>query len=245
MRPLDGDSLGLLVGLGADRDHAGDHARCRQALGVEEASAVVGGQRGTAGVDEVSDRVGKPQLGGPDRTLRRRAEQPRLRALRQPGERSRVAGERVVARHAVLQQGEQLGELLREVVRGALAAVTLQREHRHRIGARRAADAKVDPLRVQPGQGAEHLRHLQRAVVRQHHAAAPHTDPLGGLSHRRDQYLGSGARERGRGVVLGEPVALVPEPLGVTAEVDRVVERLSGGRSLRDGRLVEDAETHE
>jgi hypothetical protein len=31
----------------------------------------------------------------------------------------------------------------------------------------------------------------------------------------------------------------------VTAEVDRVVERLSGGRSLRDGRLVEDAETHE
>ena len=137
-------------------------------------------------------------------------------------------------RHAVLQQGEQLGELLREVVRGALAAVALQREHRHRVRARRAADAEVDPLRVQAGQGAEHLRHLQRAVVREHHAAAAHADLLGGLGHRRDQYLGRGARERGRGVVLGEPVALVAEPLGVAAEVDRVVERLSR-RSIPQG----------
>ena len=90
----------------------------------------------------------------------------------------------------------------------------------------------------QPGERAEHLGNLQRAVVRKHHAAAAHADLLGGLRHRRDQDLGRGAGERRRGVMLREPVALVSEALGVTTEIDGVVERLGCCRALRYGGLV-------
>jgi hypothetical protein len=77
--------------------------------------------------------------------------------------------------------------------------------------------------------------------VREHHAATAHADLLGGGGHGGDQHLGRGARERGRGVVLGEPVARVAEQLGVAAEVNRVVECLRRSGALRDGRLVEHA----
>jgi hypothetical protein len=77
----------------------------------------------------------------------------------------------VVVGHAVVEVGEQLGELLREVVGGGLAAVALQREGRHRVRAGGASDAEVDPPGEQPGEQAEGLGDLERAVMREHHAA--------------------------------------------------------------------------
>ena len=94
------------------------------------------------------------------------------------------AREGVVVRQAVLEQSEQLGELGGEVVGGGLAAVALQREGRHRVGARRAADGEVDAVGEEAGEDAEALGHLQRAVVREHHAAAAHADALGGHRDR-------------------------------------------------------------
>jgi hypothetical protein len=125
-----------------------------------------------------------------------------------------------------------------------VAAVALQRQHRHRVGAGRAPEAEVDALGVQAAQRAERLGHLERAVVGQHHAAAAHPDPLGARGDRPDQDLRRGARERGRGVVLGDPVAVVAEPVGQLGEVEGAVQRLRRRRALGDRRLVEDAEQH-
>ena len=99
--------------------------------------------------------------------------------------------ERVALGNRVLEVGEQLGELLREVVGRALAAVALKRVRRGRVGAGRPAEPEVDPPRVQPGEHAERLGHLERAVVREHHAAAADADALGGGGDRPDQHLGA------------------------------------------------------
>jgi hypothetical protein len=194
--------------------------------------------------DEVGERVRQPQLGRPDGALRRRAEQPRLGALRPAREQLRVPGEDVVGRHAVLEQGEQLGELLREIVGRGLTTVALERQHRQGIGAWGAAEAEVDALGMEPGERAEHLGHLERAVVGQHHAAAADPHRLRVLRDRRDQHLGRRTCERRRGVVFREPVALVAEALGVPGEVNGVRQRLGAGLVLRDRRLVENAELH-
>src|SRR5690242_2562274 len=150
--------------------------------------------------------------------------------------------ERMLLGEVVVQVAEQLGELLGEVVGRRLAAVPLQREHRARIGARCAAEPEVDTAREQAAERAEVLRHLERAVVRQHHAAAAHADARGGGSDRPDPHLRAGARETGGGVVLSHPVALIAERLGVAGEVDRVVQRVRAGRPLRDRRLGDYAE---
>ena len=95
---------------------------------------------------------------------------------------------------------------------------------------------------IQPAEDAEALRHLERAVVGQHHPAAAHPNPLGGRGDRAEQHLRAGAGERRGPVVLGHPVAVVAEPVGELGQVDRVPQRLRSGRALRDGGLVEHAE---
>jgi len=67
-------------------------------------------------------------------------------------------------REVVLEVGEQLRELRREIVGSNLAAVALEREHRLRIATRRAAEAQIDPARVEAAKRGEVLGHLQRAV---------------------------------------------------------------------------------
>ena len=51
------------------------------------------------------------------------------------------------AREAVLEVGDQLGELVEEVVGHRLPAVALEHLRGHRVGAGRAPDAEVDPAR--------------------------------------------------------------------------------------------------
>ena len=58
-----------------------------------------------------------------------------------------MAGEGVVGGQRAVEVAEQLDELLEEVVGRGLAAVALERVLRHRVGARRAAEAEVDPAR--------------------------------------------------------------------------------------------------
>ena len=152
--------------------------------------------------------------------------------------------ERVTRRQPILEQPEQLDQLLDEVVGCGLAAVALEREHRHRVGAGRAAQPEVDALGVEAAQRTERLGHLQRAVVRQHHAAAADPHAARARGDRADQHLGRRAGERRRRVVLGDPVAVVAERVGQLREVERAVERLRGRRPLRDRGLVEDAQAH-
>ena len=185
--------------------------------------------------------VRQAELARPDRALRRGAEQPHVGRVVAAGQ-GREARERVVVGEVVLEVREQLGELLREVVGRHLAAVALQRDHRLAVGAGRAADAEVDALAVQAAEDAERLGDLERAVVRQHHAAAADADVLGRGRHLGDQDLGRRAREHRDAVVLGDPVARVAEPVGEPREVDRVLERIPAGQALGDRRLIEDAE---
>ncbi len=74
----------------------------------------------------------------------------------------------------VVQISQQLHELLREVVRCGLAAIALEGEGRHRIGSGGATEREVDAVGEQPGQQAERLGDLERAVVGEHHAPAAH-----------------------------------------------------------------------
>ena len=79
-------------------------------------------------------------------------------------------------------------------------------------------------------------------MVRQHDPAGPDPDrrrarrEIAGHDGRR------GARDRLHVVVLGDPVALVAEPLGVAREVEAVAQRVAGGRPARDRGEVEDGE---
>ena len=120
-------ALGLVVVVGRQGPHGHHLARGVQAWRVVEALAVDLGQLGAAGVDEVRERVREAELRRPDRALRRRSEQPRLGRLREARQR-RQPGERVVAGQIVLEVGQQLRELVGEVVGRRRAAVALERE---------------------------------------------------------------------------------------------------------------------
>ena len=224
--------------IGRDRSRHPRRVAARRRL---EALAVEPRKLGALRIDEVGERIGQAELGRPDRALRRRAEQPDLGPLRPAGQR-RETRERVIRRQVVLEQREQLGELLGKVVRRGLTAIALQREHRVRVGSGRAADAEVDAAGMQRREHAEDLGHLERAVVRQHHAAAADADARRRGGDLRDQDLRRRAREHRRAVMLRDPVALVAERLGVAREIDRVAQRVGARRPLRDRRLVENAQ---
>jgi hypothetical protein len=128
----------------------------------------------------------------------------------------------------------QLDHVLRKAV-GVGCEIAAQRACGDLIGAGRAAQAKVDATRKQGGQRAELLGHHQRSVVRQHDAAG--ADPDGGSPRRHvtDDDGGRSAGDAGTVVVLGQPVAVIAEALGVPGEIERVAQRLRGIASLHDG----------
>ena len=236
-----GEALRLVVVLGAHNgDRDADERSCTPPR-RDEAVAIELRDLGARGIDEVREDVRQAKLAGPDCTLRRRAEQPHLRPLgaaRQRGE----PRERMAVGEVVLEVGEQLRELLREVIRRHLPSVTLQRKHRLAVASRGTTDAEVDAARIERREHAEHLCDLERAVVRQHHAAATDLDPRCRRRNRSDQNLGRGAREHRCAVMLGDPVALVAERFDMLREVDRVAQGIAADRALRDRRLVEHAE---
>ena len=244
MRPLAASrcassSVSAQIAADGDRD-----ARGRESLGGLEAVAVLRRDGRSLGVDEVGERVGQAELRGPDRALRRGAEQPRLRLLVAAGQRPAEPREGMVGGEGAVVVREQLGQLLREVVGAGRAAVALEREGRHRVGARGAPDAEVDTAGEEPGEHAEGLRDLERRVVREHHAAAADADARGRRGHRADQRLRARAGQRRPAVMLGQPVAVVAEAVGQPCEVERVGERVGAGGALRHRRLVEHAEPH-
>ena len=157
-----------------------------------------------------------------------------------PGQHAGEPCERMVLGEVVVEVREQLGQLLGEVVGRGLTAVALERERGHRVGAGGPAEAEVDPAREQAGEDRERLGDLERAVVGQHHAAAPDPDALGGGRDRADQRLGARAREHRASVVLGDPVTVIAELVGEPGEVDRVAQRVGAGRAFGDRGLVED-----
>src|SRR4029077_9629882 len=110
------EALGLLLALRADGGDADAELGLRAPPRRLEVLAVEARVLGSARVDEVGDRVRKPELPGPDRALRGGAEQPDVGPARGAGQ-GGEAREEVAGRKVVLDVGQELGQLLGEVVR--------------------------------------------------------------------------------------------------------------------------------
>ena len=151
--------------------------------------------------------------------------------------------ESVRHRHRVVDVSEQLGQLFGKVIRPGGTAIALQRVGGDRVAAGCAADREIDPLAVHPAQHAEVLRDFQRAVVGQHHPAAPHADARRRRADRGDQHFGARARQHRRRVMLGHPVSRVAKLLGVPREVDGVPQGVAASHPLGNGRLIQNAQT--
>ena len=80
---------------------------------------------------------------------------------------------------------------------------------------------------------------MQRTVVGQQHPAGPDADPLGAGRDVTDQHLGRGAGDAADRMVLGDPEAVIAEPLDVAGEDERLSDRLGGLDALADRRLLE------
>ena len=113
--------------------------------------------------------------------------------------------------------GVQVAHLHREVL-GGVAGVRVERARGPHVAARRAADAEIDPAGRERLQHAELLGHLERAVVRQHHAGAADADARRARGDRRHQDLGRRADDRRQAMVLAQPEARVAEALAVLGQ---------------------------
>ena len=104
--------------------------------------------------------------------------------------------------------------------------------------------ARPRPRSMRPGkqrlQHLEALRHHQRRVVRQHHAARADAHVRRDRRDLPDHDVGRGAGDVREIVVLGDPVALVAEPVGETRQIERVAQRHRARRGGGDGRQIED-----
>ena len=89
---------------------------------------------------------------------------------------------------------------------GGVAAQGAGGEH---VGARRAAEAKIDAAGIQGGEGAELLGDDKRRVIGEHDAAGAYADGTGACSDVGDDYGGGGAGDSRHVVVFGEPVTPV------------------------------------
>ena len=97
-----------------------------------------------------------------------------------------------------------------------------------RVRARRPTDAEVDPPRESGFEERELLGDHQGRVVGQHHSPGPDPDPLGGGGDEADQDRRVGRRNGRHVVVLGQPVALVAEPVGSASQGARRRQGVAG-----------------
>ena len=164
-----------------------------------------------------------PDLRREFRTVVAGAEQPDRRQRRLVGHRHHivvgVAGRKI----AGLPQ-DQFLQPLEKIV--ALAAVepAAQRVRGGAVGARRAAEAQIDPAGKQRLQHLEPLGHHQRRVVGQHHPAGADPDMAGHRGDLPDHQVGRGARDRGQIVMFGQPVADIAQRIGVARQIDAVAQ---------------------
>ncbi len=146
-----------------------------------------------------------------------------------------------LARLRLAEVGLQFHDVLREGV-GPRRCRPPQRARRHRVGAGRAAEAEVDASRVKRLERAELFGDDQRRMIGQHDAAGAHANPRRAAGHVTDHHGGGGTGDARHVVMLGEPEAVIPEPFGVSREVERVAERCGGVAAEDDRGEIEDRE---
>ena len=153
-----------------------------------------------------------------------------------------MVGAEEVGKALGVEEGAELGYLLREVVGHGRLAIATKGEGFELAAARSAADAEIDAVGEHGVQGAEDFGDLERGVVREHDSAGAHADARGLGGGAGDEDLGRGGGEEIHGVVLGVPEARVAELVDVASEVEGVGEGLRRRGAGGDRRLVENRE---
>jgi hypothetical protein len=153
-----------------------------------------------------------------------------------------VVGAEEIGKALGVEEGAELGELLREVVGDGAFAVAAKGEGFKLAAARSAADAEINAVGKHRVEGAKDFGDLERGVVREHDAARPDADTGGFGCGAGDEDLGRGAGEEVHRMVLGVPEAGVAELVDVAGEIERVGQGLRGRGTGGDGGLVENRE---
>ena len=216
----------------------------RQRRRGPEALAVVADHRlAPLRADEVREREGPAQLRRVRPAHRRRSQQPQLRHPAHLRGRAHAA-ERMLRRQVAGQVAVQVHQLLGVVLDAQRARPVRQRPRGATVAARRAPHPQVDAARVHRLDHVERLGHLERAVVAQHHPARPDPDALRARRDLRDHHLRRRAGQRRRVVVLGQPVALVAQPVRQLRQGEGLPDRLRAVAARHDRDLVQDAQSH-
>ena len=233
--------VGLLLGVGDDGDDGDGGFRVRApGAGLEVLLVVLDGGAGGVAGEEVGEGVGQAVGGGGDGGPHGRAEEPEVGRAERGGRDAEIC-EGMALREEVLfgvEVGEELGELLREVVGGGAGADAAQGLRFDGAAAGGAADAEVDAVGVERVQGAEDFGDLEGRVVREHDAAGADADALGFGADAGEEDLRRGAGERVHGVVLGVPEAMEAEGVDMAGEGDGVLQSFAGRAAGGDGGLV-------
>jgi hypothetical protein len=234
------EPLRLLAGWRADDEATEQRVRGRAAPRLEALLVRAHHCVAALRVDEVREREVQAELRGERSAVVGRAEQPDLGRGLAAGLHAHALVRMILGQRAV-EVPDQFPDALREVVRA--------RELPARYGVRgarvapgRAANSEVHAPRVEGLQHAEHLGHLEGAVVGQQHPAAADAHALRFCAQAREQHLGAGVGERGDGMVLGEPVAVIAERLGMARELESRLDGLRRGAAGEHRGLVEDGE---
>ncbi len=194
------------------------------------------------GIDEVRVAERQAEVRRERRTVVARSQQPDV-GRRSADRLRRHAQARMLVGQRIVQPGHEVAHLVGVVLGVAPVGLAVgQHAHGALVAARRAADAEIDAAGEQRLQHAEILRHLEGAVVRQHHAARADLHMLREAGDARDQHFRRRARQRLAAVMLGQPVAVIAEAIAELGQLERVAHRVGRRAALGDGRLVENAE---
>ncbi len=141
---------------------------------------------------------------------------------------------------AAREEGLHLEHVLRKVLGRFRRAA--QRAQGELIGARRAAEAKVDAVRKQPRQRAELLGDDVGRMVRQHDAAGADPDGAGSRRDMPDHDRRRGAGDPRHVVVLRHPDPAIAQRLGMAGDIARIVQRAARVGVLGDADEIKDGE---
>ena len=237
-----GQFLGLIGSPGAD--HRGGHKGVRlREMGRwnKIVSIQVHGLGGPVRVDMVGEGEAQPARGGDLGAVVAGAEQPHGRQ-RDPRRDRADKSKRVAFGKRAFGEGEEVIQQGRQIVRPLARTQAPQGQGSARVRPRRPPDAQVNAARKQGFQSLERLGHFQRRMVRQHDAAGADAQVGSLAGDLPDEYLRRRTRDAGHVVVFRQPVAGEAQPLRLPRQVQRVLQRLHGGRTGYDGRQIENGQ---
>jgi hypothetical protein len=141
-----------------------------------------------------------------------------------------------MAGREAVQMPEQFGQLFVQILTARPAA---KRAGSTLVGARRTADAEVDPAWEKALQRRPTLRHHKRRVVGQHDTARADPNPPRDRRRARRQDLRRRAPYAGHVVVLGVPQPHIAELIGQPGKRGCALQRGLGGLVAGDRHNVE------